>query len=363
MWTWWLCETRTGRRLFQVEPAPGGSWSTVISGIGSGSHLFRIADSPIPKALWKSSTYPWANTIVQCWNDVPLYAGIIIDRSLDRTSGMLTVGSKEFRQLLNRRYPFRIGGEYNTGTLNIVDRTTRGMIADIVRVGIFKNDDAGGWNMPVSIEPSEVGTGKLTIFNYDFVTIENALAEREGVTDGPDVTFQPRWVGERLDWLLTIGRPRLSGGTYEFPMNVEQPSLTGVVSTDDGSKMLTGEFVIGKGSEADMRVGSGGGQPGPDIPFLDFSTSLKEIDDVAILNSHGTADVRAHRSATTQWGMSTLLSDRFDDTAPPALGSTLRMQFSGDVWEDDGFVDQYLIGMSGDTSTKVTLDVQPLGSI
>jgi len=362
MWTFWLCETRTGRRLQQVEPT-GGSWSTVISGIGSGSHQFRIADSPLPKALWKQITYPWACTIVQCWNDVPLYAGIILDRSLDRSSGILTVGSKEFRQILNRRYPFRIGGEYNTGTLSIVDRTTRGMIADIVRVGVFKNDDAGGWNLPVSIAASEVGSGKLTIWNYDFVTIENALAEREGVEDGPDVVFAPRWIGERLDWQLQIGTPRLSGGTYEFPMNVARPSLTDVVSKDDGSRMLTGEFAIGKGSEADMRHGEGGGQPGPDIPFLDFSASFKEIDDVAVLASHANADVKAHRSATTQWEMSALLSDRFASTSAPTLGSTFRMKFYDDMWEDDGDVDQYLIGMSGDVSSKVKLDVQPLGSI
>lgn len=363
MWTWWLCETRTGRKLLQVEALPGGSWSTLVSGIGSGSHQFAIAGSPVPKALWRQVTYPWANTIVQCWNDVPVYAGIVIDRALDRTTGKLTVRSKEFRQILSRRYPFRIGGEYNTGTVNIVDRTTRGMISDIVRIGVFKNDDVGGWNLPVSINASEVGPGNLTIWNYDFVTIENALAEREGVEDGPDVAFTPRWVGDRLDWLLQIGTPRLSGSTHEFPMNVDRPSLTDVSTRDDGSKMLTGEFAIGKGSEVDMRIGEGGGQPGPDIPFLDFSAPYKEIDDIGVLYSHATADVRAHRSATTQWDGSLNLTDRFASTAAPALGSTIRMSFSNDMWEDDGWVDQYLIGLSGDTTAKVSLDVQPLGSI
>jgi hypothetical protein len=40
------------------------------------------------------------------------------------------------------------------------------------------------------------------------------------------------------------------------------------------------------------------------------------------------------------------------------LGSTIRLRFQDDPWENDGAVDMYLIGYSASDNHTLTLDVQ-----
>lgn len=364
MWTHFICDTTTGAKRLQVEPS-AGSFAALVSDIGGGEHSFQVRESGIDAATWRDVTYPWKNTVVQCWNGVPRYAGLVVGSTLDRGAGTLTVQHKELRLLLNRRFPFRIGGERTPdGALTVSGRSLRGLLVEVVRAGVYKPDDVGGWNLPVTLPPSEAGGYGATFHNYDFVTIENAIDEIESREGGPDVVFEPRFVDDRLDWLLRIGAPRLSGPVYDFPMNVPEPMLTDASPTDDGSAMLTGVFAIGKGSEADMRVGEAGdrGLRVPGTPFLDSSRAFKEIDDVGLLTSHGYAELDAHARPTTQWDAGYRLDQAYGD-GPLRLGSTVRMRYARDWWEGTRDVDQYLIGVRGDLTPAVRFDLQPFGSL
>jgi len=364
VWSYFIHDTLTGARRAPVTPS-AGSFGTMISDIGGGSHTFQVRSSDMNAADWKSLTYPWANTLVQCWDGVPVYAGLLLGRTLNRNTGTLTVQHKELRLLLNRRFPFRVGGErIIAGTLALRDKSLRGLIVEIVRSGVSKLNGDDGWNLPVALPAPEGGNFDATLYAYDFVTIENGIAEVEGRDGGPDVVFEPRLIEGRLDWLLRVGGPRLDGRTLTYPMNVPEPRLFDVQVTDDGSEMLTGVFAIGKGSEADMRVGEAGfrGNPVARIPYLDSSRSLKEIDDVRELESHGVGELAAHGQPTTQWEMKTR-ADVAPGLAQLRLGSILRMRYQDDWWEPDGDIDQYLIGISGGVTNTITLDVQPLRSL
>jgi len=363
MWTYFIHDTLSGARRQQVSPT-GGSFSTMVSDIGGGSHTFQVRESPLRPDHWKSLTYPWANTLVQCWDGVPLYAGLLLGRTLDRDRGSLTVQHKELRLILNRRHPFRVGGERLTnGTLALSNRSLRGLIVEIVQAGVRRLDGNDGWNLPINLGGGELGNESATFWNYDFVTVENAIAEVEGRDGGPDVAFQPNLTDGRLDWLLKVGSPRLTGDRFDYPMNVPHPLLFGVKPTDDGTEMLTGVFAIGKGSEADMLVGEAGlNGAAATTPYLDSSRQFKELEDVGQLVSHGQGELRAHSRPTTQWEMRTLATSH-PGVHRLRLGSIIRMRFQNDWWEGTRDVDQYLIGISGDTTDTLTLDVQPLGGL
>ena len=342
-----------------------GSFSTLVSDTGGGQHALVTEGSGLTGAQWRSLIYPWANTLVQCWNGTPVYAGLIVGWSLDRQSRVVTVQHKELRLLLNRRFPFRIGERRGKPHFTVRDKTLRGVITELVRVGVYKPDGGDGWNIPVALPASEAGTRGTTLFNYDFVTVENGLAEVEDRTGGPDVHFEPRFKADgRLEWECRIGDPRLTGSVYDYPMNVTTPELFDVNSTADGTEMLTGVFAIGKGAEEDMRIGEAGlaelvVRP-PAIPYLDSSRSFKEIDDIGQLNDHGAAELRRYGTPIDQWEMKTRADGR-----PGAdllrLGSTLRLRFVDDWWEVTRDIDQYLMGLRGTHENVLTLDVQPLG--
>lgn len=367
MWTYQIHDTITGDRRHGVQVADA-SWSTMLSDIGGGQHKVMTTGSGLTGVQWRDLLYPWANTFVQCWNGVPVYAGLILGWTLDRKTRVLTVRHKELRLILNRRFAYRVGARAGQPHFTVRDKSLRGVITELVRVGLSRSDGGDGWNVPIGMPAgSEAGNSGTTLFNYDFVTIENAIAEVEDRDGGPDVHFNPRFTAAgRLEWELQIGIPRLFGETYDFAMNVPGPALVGVEPTVDGTEMLTGVFTIGKGSEKAMRVGEAGlvqlpARPKP-IPFLDSSRSFKEIDSIADLNAHGVAELRSHGAPTEQWEVQAVAGTRFN----PALvrpGCTIRMRYERDFWEGTRDVDQYVIAVSGSHEKTVTLDVQPLGGL
>lgn len=363
MWTYFIHDTLTGARRQQVY-ATEASFSALVSDTGSGSHTFQAREGGLRPDDWRSLTYPWANTIVQCWDDVPIYAGLVQTSKLNRASGNFTVTSRELRLILNRRFPFRVGGERVAADgLVLTNRSLRGLIVDIVRSGVNKVNGNDGWNLPVTLPAAEAGSEAATFWNYDFVTVENAIAEIEGRDGGPDVVFQPRITDGRLDWELRVGAPRLAGETFPYPMGVPEPFLFDVEDTVDGTEMLTGVFAIGKGSEADMRVGEAGLEGViASTPYLDSSRSFKELEDIGQLVSHGRGELRAHAAPTHQWELKTL-AGQYPGADRLRLGSVIRMRYSGDWWEPDSDLDQYLIGIRGDHTDRLTLDTQPLRSL
>lgn len=80
---------------------------------------------------------------------------------------------------------------------------------------------------------------------------------------------------------------------------------------------------------------------------------------MAQLDSHAMGELRASREPVTQWDMK-ILATSYPGADQLRLGSTLRLEFRGDEWEDDGWRDMYLIGITGDGTRKLTLEVQEI---
>lgn len=367
MWTYFIHETTTGIRRQQVK-VTSGSFSTRMSDIGGGEHELVVADSGLNRAQWEELVHPWANTLVQCWNGRPVYAGLLVGWKVNRKIQTITVRHKELRLILNRRFPFRVGTRLQEGHWKVRDKSLRGVITELVRVGLARPDGGDGWNVPLGIPAgSEAGNSGTTLFNWDFTTVENGIAEVEDRDGGPDVHFDPRYVGAgQLEWELKIGNPRIGGLQFDYAMNVAEPRLFDVTSEADGTEMLTGVFTIGKGSEKDMRVGEAGlvqlpVRPKP-IPFLDSSRPYKEVKDIPELNGHGIAELKRHGAPTVQWEMKTLTTG--DVGADQLrLGSRIRQRYEGDWWEGTRTIDHYLIGMRGTHEFPLVLETQELGGL
>ena len=360
MWTYHLVDTLSGEKLHQVKPAGGGTWGRMISDQGGGSHSFPLSASPLTKAQWKDGTQHWARTLVVSWNGVAKYAGLILHRQYDRKKKTLQVRHKDMRIILGRRFPFGVDEYDRTLVLENKNQSLQGLAAGAVRRALTKEGNPR-WTLPVIVPGPSAGSESRTYYAYEFTTAESMLDEVEGLDGGPDVDFEPRWspTTGRLEWVMRIGSPRLAESpSYEFAMNVDRPGLFDLSDEEDGSQMLTGLLAIGKGSEQDIRIGKGGAgiDGGPLVPFLDSSQSFKELDDIAVLNSHAQGEVRARRYATKQWSAS-VRTDSID-VAALRLGATFRLRFSGDEWEDDGATDFYLIAYYGDGTQTLTLDLQ-----
>lgn len=360
MWSYWIVDTQTGAKLIPVSPS-AGSWRRVMNGVGQGTHTFQLRDqqSPLARTGWRDITFPWMRMLVACWNGTPVYAGIILRRTYNRDAGTLTVDHSELRTIFSRRHAFPIGG-YGSGTLTVASKSARGAARAVVYAGADQGVPDSRWHLPVVLPADEAGGVFMEWYNYNFHTVEEMLQDVQNMNNGPDIDFRPRWgASGALEFEVRVGTPRLTGGPFEWNVSADKSGVADLTVTDDATKQLTGLFAIGAGSEADMRHGEAGDPGGSLVPFLDASRSYKSIDDVSLLGSYGAAELATHREATNQFDFSVLASGT-PSVERLTPGATLRLWFSGDPWIGDGWQDLYLLGLSGDMSEKVKLEVQPL---
>lgn len=371
MWSYWICDTRTGVKQLQVYPS-SGPFNRALNAPGSGgSHSFQLGDTTLTRAQWKALTTPWARTLAVCWDDQPHYAGVITKRPYNRDTKTLTLQHVDIRGLLAKRYPFGVTSYWTDGTettpnkLVCTNKHLYSIASMVVSAGLIGPTSI--YSLPIVVPSVVTGSHSRTYFNYNFTTVVDALQELQDADGGPDIDFEPRWsAGGTLEWLMRTGTnttPALGGSTFDWNMTVEKPGLFDVSLDEDAQHQATGVFSIGSGSEEDMVV-AGRGLTGADVgsvPALDTTQSYKSVDNLPTLIGHSDSELAIMRNTTKQWDLSFLATDTPGLNAL-RLGSTLRLFHHGDPWIDDGWTSLRLIGYSGQVgSDKITLDVQPVG--
>jgi len=356
-WSTAIFDTQTGAPMSPVQPA-SGTWGR--GDVTSRSHAVPLRGDGFTQAQRRDLYRAWDRTLVQMWDGKPVYGGLILGTDYDMASGILTVNHCDVRVLLSRRWMYGIGGYSPTGSVVIDNLSLRGIAARLGYIGL-QAPISGAWPIPVVIPAEEAGSIDRTYYHYEFQTVAEALSEIESMDGGPDTDLQPRLDAEgRLYWEYRIGNPLLDGPDWEFNIAAEKQPLLDLHVKEDAAKQTTGVFAVGKGAEADMRVGGAAASVSAGLA-KDTLITLKDIDDVAQLNSHAQAELNALYSPTTQWSFNVLASELDTGTqnlGDLTIGSTVRTLSSGDEWIADGVKDHYTVGYTGDYGYSVTFQVQ-----
>lgn len=358
MWSHWICDTQTGNRLQQVHPS-ACRWKTSITSIGDASHSFQLRDreTELDRATWQNLAIPWARSLVTCWDDVPVYAGLGSGWAYDPFTGVLEIRSKELRVIFGSRMPFQVPEYAPTGVMAVSGKSLRGIMRQIIYWGALKSPPTSGWWLPIALPGDESGGEARSWQHYNFETVEQLIGQIEDADGGPDLNLRPRWSATgSLEWDARIGTPLLGGPTFEYDLTAPDNGLTSFAVTADASKQLTGVFGLGKGSEADMKYGLGRNSdvPGPNIPNLDATRSFKTLSDPAVLTQRAVSELRAFRWPSTVTNPNPLAADVLPSMV---LGSTIRAWISGDGFLPDGWASSIVTSMSGDGSERLTLEV------
>lgn len=358
-WSHWICDTITGRKLLEVHPSDA-SWKTSITSIGGGAHTFQLrdADTRLDRATWQTLTVPWARTVVVCWDDAPVYAGLVMGHTYDPFTGVLEVRHREVRCIWGSRMPFTVPEYQPNGVSAAAGKSLRGVMRQIIAWGSVAKPVESTWWLPIVLPPDEDGPHTRSWQHYNFETVEQMLSQIEGEDSGPDLNLRPRWnAAGRLEWEARIGA--LGGPTFEYDLTADSIGMTGFPVVTDASRQLTGTFGLGQGSEADMLVGLGQNTDVPegpfDIPNLDATRPFKNVADPVALRNLAIGELRAFR-----WPSTTAVPELLAADVLPAmvLGSTVRAWIEGDEFLSDGWRVSTVTGMSGYLSEKLTLEVQ-----
>lgn len=355
MWTYWITDTMTGTKLHPVRPS-SGSWSTRLNATGSGSHTFHM---PRPALDWDYLTKHWSRTIVPYWNGVPIgYEGIINRRAYNRDAGTLTIDHADVRSLWGARTLMGIDGfnpldkEERIGySPESLYRMEMRLLFEGVTPGFVMNFDDSYYLDPLTA-PHD-GTAEFKVTDYQFPNAMKALDLIQNMDGGPDTHYTCRETAGAVERFVRIGTP-LTGPLREFHMEAMTPGLKSYQSVEDGSQMNTIVYLGGEGTEELRPVGSAMDTT-PDIPALEYTGSVQNVDSIDTLNS--LAQSRLDRYRTPLKEVTVVASAQYAPVDQLVLGQILRLRFQSDPFEADT-VDLRLLGMSSDGTDDVTLTVQ-----
>jgi len=360
MWTYWICATQTGNKLAQVEPS-SGSFTRKMNGVGSGSHEFVSATLGLAptvttrRASRLDLTRTWARTLVQCWNDRPVYAGIITGKSVKGTK--VTLNTVEMREVFKYRTTFGLNGYsgFEDGKFVHKDQTLAsiaGQLLWVLMVGPTAN-----WSLPLILPPRGMtGTQDREYHDFNLPIVESELTAIQDAEGGPDIDFEPSWAANGdLQWTSRVGD--LSGNTLEWNLASPTPTLTGFEFVEDGNAQGNIFYAIGNGQDRDLKVATSAGLLSGDDIALERIVQYSQERNRTVLQGNANEARRVFQKATRQYSFS-MQADGSPGVGNLRLGQTARTYTQDDDWLPDGWLTHRVVGFSGDLTNTIKLQLQ-----
>lgn len=350
MWRFFLHDTITGAKLEEVWPSEG-SWTRRLNGQGSGQHTFQLGDplTGLSRAMWRDFLTPNSRTLVVAWEATPVYAGILLRSVYDRDKRTVTVSHGEIRALFAARLTFGVN-VYPQGDLTITGRSASGAVRAILARATQWSSE---WALPLALPADGAGPITKTWKRYEVRTIEDCLGEIEA--EGWEIDFHPTYDSQqRLSWAVRVGKP-ITGSLTDYHLGAAESPLTGVQVTIDGKDQLTGVFVTGNGTGADIVTAWAGSTTGNSIPIRDSSRPGGSERNPAALQRIAQAYLDDWSTPVVQWSFGVNLSAVSPLVFRPA--ERVRLVTSGDLWVADGERTVRVVALAGDMSLSVKPEV------
>lgn len=373
-----IVSTLTGELIMPVHPS-AWNWRTVLNGIGDGSHTFHLRDAKrkLPPEVWQNLLGKVNRTIVTSYSinagpKIAKYAGILIDEDWSRATGVSTVRSKEFRTLAELRY-FMMTNNYEVSPHVYEAGYSKGGILTRLWQLLFRRPELEGtpnaFNLPVVLPPATAGSEIADYKKWTLTTGEEATSAIQDSFNGPDIYVEPMWntVTGNFYWQAKWGNPDFPELPFDVQVGARRHPLHNLTFKEDGTKVVTGIFGVGKGSDEDMRLGFGIYDPSwpsrDGMPVIDATESFKNESDPAKLNSLAMAALAARRNPIRQYESGLLAPVEVGagvygvDVKP---GWKMRFEDPGDERFPASSTLQYVIGVGHNSTSRhlMTVDYQ-----
>lgn len=342
--------------------AESGRWSCESNGYGEGVHTFLLKDKrhAQPRVYWRDKFVPRRRTIVQSWDGKAVYAGEIIgEPDWDADAGRLTVRSREIRGSFADRLPFgpehaAADGRAPIGESAFWGLDKRGIARAVLRRG-FESDNLQR-RLPLDFGPDYPGTEVWAWDWHKFPTIESMLTSVQDSEGGPDVWLEPKWTPTGLQWVVKLGNPHLSAGTFDYVRGVRDTPVLNFRVSEDAKLQATNVWGLGEGTGRDALTAVRSNVTTPDMPVLDRVEPFKDQADPAVLQSQ--TDEAASLYATPNVVAKFQL--RIGPTVDPSLirpGSTIRVWTPEDEWVEQQRFSGRVVSVAGDMGDVLSVEV------
>jgi hypothetical protein len=350
VWTLGVFETRTGAPQF-VLPVGTGTWSTRLTGKGTGEHTVPLFGTGIPQSLIREISKGNKYTLAQMWDGVVVYAGVIQRRRFVESTGMLTLRSMELRAAyLNSRMLYGVPFYDPDGTvLSVSSKSHSGAVRAVFEVGL---EPAPAWSLPIDLPADGSGSFSAEWKYSDRLKVEDHLAQIEA--DGCEVDFRPYLDGDGyLRWETRVQTAITSGSATDLAAKAPGGLVVDLELVTDYALESTG--VLGFGPGGLTAPTAWAGNAGVDISVRDVWTSFADIPE-ARLQSAVDALFAQLETPTEQWAFGLHVWPNGPAFALP--GRLLNLFVYGSPFIPDGKHEKRVIALSGDMGFMVTPEVQ-----
>lgn len=363
-WSYYLVRTRDGVTEGRMEPASPGSWARRLDNGSSGSHVFHLASYP---EAW-GRMRPARRTLVVCYDDEPVYAGVIWRATYSRNNGTVTLNHEDIWSIWSLRQASpRYLAEETSGLLvkdtqiSYSGLTRRTLAKRIVELGMTGIDpDPGAYSLPILFPSDASGGWGRTFRTIDWLTVTDRLQDLAGQGGPMQVDFAPVWQSAgNLAWDMRVSH-NISDPTLVLHADVEDSPVLSLSVTNDVSEYASEYHVTGSGQ-------------GTDALHRYWSSSFLADDQVALARvwSDGTIEdgdelsalrdglLERHTNASVQVDCTVAVGSDINP-ANLLLGQPVIVRTNNDPILPAGDVETMLIGFSPDGPGSLKLELSPV---
>ena len=357
-------DLRTGL-ITATFPLTGTSWSRPLKDAGTGSGTLDLTDPDNVALSPRYTAAPARSFWMIEWDSVPVWGGIIWSHKYTRKpSRQLTLGAAGLPSLWDHRKVLPALGYASAPLAAANTDLTALSLGTIAKRLVQQAVAAVGGNLPLVLPADVAGTGERHYNAFDLPWLGDMLTALGEVADGPDIEFVPRRVegnSSYIEWVMRAGNPYLTqaGDPWLWDDTVPESAVTDLSVDIDASKLATRAWVPGTGSEQQMLLGLredltlvGAGYPLLEVEDTTHKTTLEQT----TLDAHADDLIARRARPIEQWS----LKVRAD--MPPVLGAyapgdAAVVAVEGDPYIDDGDHALRILGISGNDTAEVTLNV------
>lgn len=364
-WSYELVRTRDGSRTGRVYAAGTGSWARRIDGRSGGSHVFHLGTNP---RVW-ARMRPARRTLVVCYDDEPVYAGVIWAATYDRNAGTVTLRHEDIWSIWERRFAVpqedaREGGPYVIQTYRTYSGISRRTHAKrIIQMGM-----AGLWGplhsyqLPITLPANEDGNWTFTYRTYNFRTVADELARISSYSGHMSVDFRPYWrANNEFAWELVVSHfPSVAKSIH---VDAPESPVTSLQLTHDMSEYASESQVTGagQGESTVQRTRFVGDIHGDFVALAKYET-YSDIETGDGLNSILDGLQEVHRLATVNVDVTVALGEGGLSPHDFTIGQNVRLFINDDPIipsQDDGHI-FLLMGYTPNGAGELKLELSPV---
>jgi len=363
VYTAFACETVTGKNLGPLDVTV-----TAFARELNGTDTATVVMSPgaltiTNRDLVRLYTTPWRMSLVICWDGVPMFAGPFVTRVWNATA--TTFNAVGIRNVFLKRKAHTWAMPFASQVLAYSSMSLASIMRALAVVGM--SHPGGG--LPIVLPGTEVDGDPTHVRNYagfELKNISDIWALLTGVNNGPDIDFLPSWTDASatfIRWTMrtgTMAQPKLFAPTQiVFDASQPQSSVSELSYAEDGSQLTTTQWAAGAGTDVGILMSqtSSATLTANGFPLLEEEIDYKTVTDQATLDTYTAGDLALHSVPIVQWTITV------NALMPPVMssfniGDLARVRVANHIWIPDGDYPMRVVGLSGDSSTKLKLKVQ-----